>query len=342
MRVNVPIRTWATLLAIAASAGLVTAAYFFGKGLPAPVATISADTAGTNALLASLAAKDSDGDGLPDWEEAMYGTDPHKVDTFGLGMTDAQAVAKGLIVPKAPQAATSTDVSAQIPSGLPGTNSLTDQFGKAMFAQYLQAAPNGAQMTQADTSSFLQGALGAINSAEPEQDAFSASQITVRGSGPATLRTYAANAEAAFAANTIATDKNELTYFRDALQNNDAASLAMVAKIGGAYAKMAAALAKVPVPSELEQYHLALANAIANIGAATSDMALIGTDPLRSALGVSRYQADATNMTQAFASIAQVFSSEQVVIGPGDSGYAFYYSAARAPAILQSATPITP
>ena len=32
--------------------------------------------------------KDSDGDGLPDWEEALFGTNPHNPDTDGDGTSD--------------------------------------------------------------------------------------------------------------------------------------------------------------------------------------------------------------------------------------------------------------
>jgi hypothetical protein len=40
---------------------------------------------------------DSDHDGLPDVVESIYGTDPYNPDTFGLGITDGQAVELGLI-----------------------------------------------------------------------------------------------------------------------------------------------------------------------------------------------------------------------------------------------------
>jgi uncharacterized protein (DUF1800 family) len=44
---------------------------------------------------AALAAADSDGDGLSNLQEYLYGTDPHKADTDGDGLTDGQEVALG-------------------------------------------------------------------------------------------------------------------------------------------------------------------------------------------------------------------------------------------------------
>lgn len=333
-------RVWASFLALLGAGILIVGAYFAGRG-PTKYAPV-ASAQGTNALLAALASKDSDGDGLPDWEEALYGTDPHKADTFGKGMTDAKAIAKGLIVPKITQEATSTDASADIPSGLPATGSLTDQFGKALFAEYLQAAPSGAKLSQADMNTFLSGALGALNNSYPEQDAFAAGDIKVSGSGSAMLRAYATNAEAAFGANTVAADRSELTYFRDALQQNDPTLLKKVAEIGAAYAKISTALAKVAAPSEILQYHLALVNAFARLGVATSDMALVETDPLKSALGVSRYQQDAENMLRALANIARIFTSERVTLVSGENGYYFYKTAEDAAQTIINAPASTP
>src|SRR5262249_51947465 len=44
---------------------------------------------------ATLAAADSDSDGLSNLQEYQHGTDPHKADTDGDGLTDAQEVALG-------------------------------------------------------------------------------------------------------------------------------------------------------------------------------------------------------------------------------------------------------
>ena len=43
---------------------------------------------------------DSDGDGLTNWQEYVYGTDPYNADTDGDGISDGEAVRRGLIASK--------------------------------------------------------------------------------------------------------------------------------------------------------------------------------------------------------------------------------------------------
>ena len=77
---------------------LVVGVYMFARSVESPSLAQASTEA---ALLQAIAAKDSDGDGLSDWEEQLYGTSPTTTDTFKLGMTDGEAVARGLVVPKA-------------------------------------------------------------------------------------------------------------------------------------------------------------------------------------------------------------------------------------------------
>src|SRR3990167_5251431 len=92
------LQNWRVITAILFSAVLIVGAFVLARGIESPS---SAQASEETALLHAIATKDSDSDGLPDWEEALYGTDPHNQDSFHLGMSDGEAVAKGLIVPKA-------------------------------------------------------------------------------------------------------------------------------------------------------------------------------------------------------------------------------------------------
>jgi hypothetical protein len=317
--------TWSTPLALAIAVVMVFSAYLiphWTSFLKAP----HAQAGTTDDLLKAIATKDSDGDGLPDWEEALYGTDPHKVDTFGYGMTDAQAVAAGKIVPKAATpvantpAAASTSPDAVVPGTGPASGSLTEQFTQTFFAQYL-SAHQGAPLSSSDMASFVASAIAQLQQSQSQQDAFTLGEVQVGGSGPTAMRAYAIAAERAFALNTITLPKGELLYLSDAITKNDPTALDNVRKIANAYTKIGAAFMKLPVPTELSAPHLALANAFAQMGVVTSELSALNRDPLLTSLALANYPGDATAMRNAFVHMASALQKAGVVFAPGEPGY---------------------
>src|SRR3989344_3578766 len=91
-------RTFLTIGALIIGAGFIVVAFLSSHPVASPVSAES-----TAELLKAYAAKDTDGDGLPDWQEALYGTDPTNPRSVQASMTDAEAVAKGLVISVAPQ-----------------------------------------------------------------------------------------------------------------------------------------------------------------------------------------------------------------------------------------------
>ena len=91
---------WRTIVAALFSVVLVVGAYVLARGIELP---LTAQASTETALLQAIATRDSTGDGLPDWQKALYGIPLNSTTTdyFNLGMTDGEAVARGLIVPKA-------------------------------------------------------------------------------------------------------------------------------------------------------------------------------------------------------------------------------------------------
>jgi hypothetical protein len=85
-------------------------------------------------------------------------------------------------------------------------------------------------------------------------------------------------------------DRTVLDDVYDYATKSDKTKLAHVKEVGQVYLDSGAALMKLKVPPEVADDHLAFANAFANLGNATQDMAAIATDPLRGLLGIQEYQ----------------------------------------------------
>ena len=74
---------------------LIVTAY--GMSGPLPFHTSTAGAESTHDLLVSYASKDTDNDGLPDWQESLYGTDPNNAHSVNATVTDGEAVTQGLV-----------------------------------------------------------------------------------------------------------------------------------------------------------------------------------------------------------------------------------------------------
>lgn len=315
----------ATLCAIA----FIIGAYVLAQSAAHPP---SAQASEESALLAAIATKDTDGDGLPDWEEALYGTDPKNPDTKNLGMTDGQAVAKGLIIPKAiadasaPASASGPSVNPDLPRA-PADNTLTAAFSKNLFTLYLNALKqSGGDLTQIDTQGIINQALTELRSSIARAPDFkSAQNLTVQDSGPDAMKAFAASAEAVMQANQANASKSELEYLKDVLQNNDSSAPARIASIAKAYRGSAAGIAALPVPRELAKDDLALINALARLSEVTNDLSLVDSDPLTTMLALDQYPKALTDLVDAFIGIAKDYKTAEVPFAKGDAGASFVH-----------------
>lgn len=272
-------------------------------------------------LLREYAALDSDFDGLPDWQEALYGTDPHNPESFQAGIRDGDAVAQGLIEPRVavrPEQEP-TDINS-IPGTTAAPSSLTDRFAQMILTQYLENR-GATPPTQAEIVTFISNGVDALVASNVAGDKYTRDQVQLRNEvGAAALVSYAARVEEVFTQHTTPTSKHELAYFGDALKG-DTDALETLEDIATAYTNLATALIATPAPSEAAQAHLSLANALAHLGEVTLFMTKLESDPIQALLGISLYETRARELVAAFANLNGVFSARQVSPVNGDAGY---------------------
>lgn len=321
---------WRLTLATIFSVALIAGAYFFARDIESPsVAQASEETA----LLQAIAAKDSDGDGLPNWEEALYGTDPNVVDTFRLGMADGEAVAKGLIVPKAiadiPAAAADTSINyAAIGLPKPTEGTLTDIFAKNFFTLYLSAkrANGGADLTNDQTNALAGQAMGQLSQmVAPASDFKKAADIKVSGSGPDALRVYAAASEAVILAHIPQPQpsKNQIQYLQGYLNNGDRSALDTLRAMAAFYRDAAIGLSAIAAPGEMAATHLSLINAFARAGGEIRDFSRIDSDPFAAMFALGQHPQTIAALTAAFTDVARIFAAANIVLVPGTKGATF-------------------
>ncbi|MHB8660458.1 MAG: hypothetical protein ACYC75_00745 [Minisyncoccota bacterium] len=325
---------WRVLVAVLFSTVLVAGAYVLAQGVESPpVAQASTETA----LLQAIATKDSNGDGLPDWEKSLYGipADSTTTDYFHLGMTDGEAVAKGLIVPKA---ITDTPASTSTPtvknnidyaaSGLtaPTAGTLTDAFAKDFFTLYLSAKQTngGSNLTLDQTNALAEQAMTQLlQNVVATADFKNATDITVSGTGPDALRSFAVAAEAVMKKNATDATMSEIEYFQSAVQGNDASALTHLASLADAYRNSAIGIAALPVPEELATVDLTIVNSIMHLGEVDEDFARVNTDPLAAMFALQQYPQIERTAEQAFTDLANIYAASGVVLPTGTPGASF-------------------
>lgn len=325
------------------SAVIVVGAYMLARGVESPeVAQASTETA----LLQAVATKDSDGDGLPDWEETLYGADSHNPDTFHLGMTDGEAVAKGLIVPKAladmPAATSSLAVAGA--DGLPpapAEGTLTAAFAKSFFTSYLAAkqAAGGGALSESDMKDVANKAVSSLSSAITTAPDFkSGKELNVSGSGSDAMKAFAVSAEAVLLKNTTDATKTPLGYLKSILEDNDTTATPHLASIAKMYRGSAAGLAALPVPTELTADNLALINALMRMSEIVNDFTKADSDPLATILALQQYVGVAQALGNAFLNIGTAYTIVGITLPAGTPGASFVNFASEVMATERATT----
>ena len=315
---------FATAFAIA----LIGGAYLLARGATTPpIAQASEESA----LLQAIATRDSDSDGLSDWEEALYGTDPKNADTNDLGMTDGEAVAQGLVIPHAisdvPEAGgPGTVVNPDLPPA-PAEGTLTAAFAKNIFTRYLSALEsNGGQFSDNDLTDIANQALTELGNSIVAAPPFkSARDLAVSGSGHEAMKAFAVSAEAVMEANTASANKSELAYLKSAVEDNDTAAVGHIASIAKAYRGSAAGIAVLPVPQELATDDFMLVNTLARLSEVVNDLARVNDDPLATMIALQAYPQAVLDMTDALIAVAKSYQAAGITFTAGEPGASFVH-----------------
>ena len=283
-------------------------------------------------LLKAIAAKDTDRDGLADWEESLYGTDPKNPDTRGLGMTDSEAIQKGLIVPKALAeitSATSTEMQNLADPNLPAApadGSLTATFSQNFFTRYLATVKNSADgnLSEADLKKIATDSLAELAaSVVKSPDYKSARDLKISESGVEAFKAYAADAEAAVASQHHTATKSEVFYLQDLANSDSKDAIVQMASIAKAYRMSAASLSAVTVPKDLATAHLNLINAFARLGALVDDFTRLDSDPLVTMMALQQYPDAVLRLGNTLIAVGNAYKRAGIVLSADEKGATF-------------------
>lgn len=262
----------------------------------------------TEEILRVYATKDSDADGLPDWQEALYGTDPANARSVDASMTDAEAVASGRVEPTFKTQAAPTEGS-DVPGIDAAPDTLTDRFGRKFLENYLKLN-SGTALSEADMTAFVEEAAAELRKERSAR--YSLTQIKLSERGQEAILTYVDSMGSTLATHSATPDeKSVYDHFGDFVTGIETThSMERISELAEAYQSSAEAVMELSVPPEVAGAHLDFANAYAALGLVTEDMSHMGEDPLRGLLGLTEYVGAWNTFSDSFAALGKALDEQ--------------------------------
>jgi hypothetical protein len=281
------------------------------------------------ATLNALTSKDADGDGLKDWEEALWGTDSNNPDTDGDGVKDGDEIDANrnpLIVGPNDNLDEEFYKQKEANDKEISTENLTatEQFAQDLFNKYMSLRTSQSYIDDAAKNSLITSSIdSALNANFNER--YSVSDLnSVKNNNNAQLRKYANNAVLAIRQYSQDLTQDELIVFERALREENQDDVEYIGKLADTYGTIAGNLVNIEVTDKLALIHLDIINSYSILSDALKDMSVVLDDPIRGMNGFSTYIAITEAQEELFREIRDSLINNGVVLEPGEPGYAWY------------------
>lgn len=254
----------------------------------------------TSALREQVIEKDSDGDGLRDWEEELWGTDPFKIDTDGDGILDGDYVKSRIKDKPVQEIVNFEDLN------------FTQQFSREFFGLFLEARADGV-VTPNEQERLLANLLGSIDATLPPATPAStvATVATSEESVEVYVRTLAAMIAAASPKDIV---ESELVLLERGLEEKSRPILGDVTRIGEGYEALAADIKSMNAPSEIRSAHAKLHTATVRLGVIIKSFGASFDDTLLALAYLPEYEIEAGRLLDAIEAIGVV--TDKYLVNP--------------------------
>lgn len=287
--------------AILFGAGLVGVTFFVqkntnvGEATEAPALIVARDDIRT-----IQPAEDTDGDGFPNWEEMLLGTDP-----------------RAYTSPKEAHPATATTTEPYTPP-----TTITGRFSEQFLENIIRTGA-GQPMTEEQKAKLVEQSIDTL-AVETADRLYTQADITsIANNDLAALHTYG-NALGDVFLTDAQEHEPELAILERATKDNDPKVLAQLKPIEEAYVGMIRAVLHVETPSSMAREHVALVNALVSIQTDIAAMQEMFTDPLASFVRIRRYEDDARALASALDNIRVALEKSGVAYASGESGIVLF------------------
>jgi ABC-type Na+ efflux pump permease subunit len=212
----------------------------------------------------SISQKDSNNNGVPDWEEYMWGLDPTKNGPSNKEYiaTKRQALMdSGAIIPDDSKAITDNE-----------------RLSQEFLATIVSLQQTGS--LDQDSMNSVSEAIGKNVVATPIADIYTSSMLMVKSDSTIANNAYSDALTALITKYKDADIGSELTFIIQGLENKDPQALYAASTVGDAYQSFGKDFMKIPVPKSLAVAHLSAANDYEKTGETIKDLSKMLSDPI--------------------------------------------------------------
>lgn len=266
--------------------------------------------------------KDSDGDGLKDWEEGLWGTDPNNPDTNGDGINDYDEIRAGINpLGKSLDDKLATDtVQKKVNPSVESDLTETDKMSMELFAKYVQSKQNGDYASTSDYTNFFFDYLN-NNSNKDDVTIYKDTDMKSVSETAESLRVYGNTLGKIIIDNAKLYPGNELQILDDAIAKNDTKILDQLDNPIKRYTGLRDGMLGMPVPEGIVSIHVKMLNLLNIMVTGIQNMKLIISDPVKGLTGTSLYPNASGYFIDAVKELHDYFVSHKVIFGKNESGY---------------------
>lgn len=237
--------------------------------------------------------RDTDGDGIRDWEEYLWGFNSDKKDSDGNGIEDAIELEKKKLTIK--------DLSGEKVTQPP---TFTDNFSKEFFVAFAALKESG-NLTQTNINNISQKSLEALTQIKIE-DKYTTKNVLVSDGSKEAKDAYRRDLAQMGKNIQVKELGKELELLHRAINKPRSEKLIVsLTKTQSAYLDLAEKTIKVKAPSPIQNAHLDLANSYYKIGSSIGGLTNLYDDPALSIVYFSEYQKALEKMAESMTIISK-------------------------------------
>lgn len=223
-------------------------------------------------LVKDLVEKDSNSNGIPDWEESLWGLNPAKDGKENKAFIEEKRKALGYY--------DNQENSENL--------TLNDKIARELLVMIVTLKDSG-NLNEGSINTISE-ALGAKIEAEELKDVYFKDNLEIVNTNTSTIKAYYSSFKSLVNKYENEDIGEEMTFISQAVQNNDLQALEITRNISESYRNFGKELMLIKVPNSLTNLHLSIANNYEKIGQSIEGMDKLLTDQLLGAGSIINYK----------------------------------------------------